>query len=48
MIKPTAVIVTADDFGLSREVESAVERALELVLETAEELRLQAMLEPAE
>jgi len=35
-------------FGLSREVESAVERALELVLETAEELRLQAMLEPAE
>lgn len=35
-------------FGLSLEVQSAVERAIELVLETAEELRASAMLEPAE
>jgi hydrogenase maturation protease len=35
-------------FGLSLEVQSAVERAVELVLETAEELRASAMLEPAE
>jgi len=34
--------------GLSPEVQSAVERAVELVLETAEELRASATLEPAE
>jgi hydrogenase maturation protease len=34
--------------GLSSEVQSAVERAVELVLQTAEELRASATLEPAE
>jgi hydrogenase maturation protease len=35
-------------FGLSAEVGSAVERAVEVVLETAGELRSSAILEPAE
>jgi len=35
-------------FGLSAQVSSAVDRAVELVLETASELRSNAMLEPAE
>jgi len=35
-------------FGLSPDVQSAVERAVELVVETAAELRLSATLEPAE
>jgi len=35
-------------FGLSPEVQSAVERAVDLAVETADELRLSATLEPAE
>ena len=35
-------------FGLSPDVQSAVERAVELVIETADELRLSATLETAE
>jgi hydrogenase maturation protease len=35
-------------FGLSADVQSAVERAVEVVLETAEELRLSSILEPTE
>ena len=34
--------------GLSPDVQSAVERAVELVFETADELRLSAILEPTE
>jgi hydrogenase maturation protease len=35
-------------FGLSADVQSAVERAVEVVLETAEDLRLSSILEPTE
>lgn len=41
-------VVEEMGFGLTAEVQSAVARAVELVIETAEELRASAMLEPAE